>query len=100
MKNPPRQPPYRLTVQYNYFRNDPGKVDAQLFKIVGRTSDGSGYSIGNWTRDHEWNFTTQRKAFKAYRTLLIAPKPRGTKALLTGPIPASLVLSAGGGLRK
>lgn len=69
MKNPPRQPPYRLTVRYNYFRNDPGKVDPQLFKIVGSVSEGSGYDTGAMMRDHEWNFSSIEKAFIASRML-------------------------------
>jgi hypothetical protein len=95
MKNPPRQKPYRLTVQYNYFRNDPGKVDPQLFKTVGSISEGSGYDIGKWTRDHEWNFSSKEKAFKATQRLLVSKKPRGMKVQLTGPIPTLTILAWG-----
>jgi hypothetical protein len=75
--------PYRLVVTYYGFNRD---TDRQLFKLVGKWSDGSGMTMVGpdaGVRDHDWLFATRAPALKALarvRTL------KTVKSVLTGPI--------------
>lgn len=60
---------YHLMVEYNGYSR---AVDRQLFKIVGKFSDGSGFMFGTETRDHDWWIKSKAKALAAVRKLRAA----------------------------
>jgi len=62
--------PWNVNAYYGGFNQ---AYDRALFKIVGRSSDGSGMMFGDGERDHGWSFKTYKEAREAANTLVDFP---------------------------